>query len=139
MEYFTHDFTDLCSLIAGKLMYTNKSYVLPYLTVLMSAGTLFVNSRRREYMTSYPEAQFRLLPREERRTIFRFKGGSSWHQIDGTLITHLYRNSTFYCVFVLAICVASAFMWYRRRNARMLLASVTQVFEPKNGRHFYGK
>ena len=134
---FFHTF--VFPLIAGKLLCNNKSYVLPYLTVLMSAGTLFVNSRRREYMTSYPDAQFRLLPREDRRTFFGFNGGSSWHQIDGTIITHLYRHLKFYCVLVLIICVASAFVWYRRRNARKLLASVTHIFPPKNVRHFYDK
>ena len=91
------------------LRQANKWYVTHYFTILFSTGTAYLSNRRLEYERSRSDVIFYLINLKERyeRYLYR-ESGSTWHEIDGDIIVHVYNylySYAFLSLFVMAFLV----------------------------------
>lgn len=109
---------DFFSYAIYHLLCNNKWYYIPYTTVLMSTGTIYLSERRKEYKRMFPKFQFKLLGVDERANKYLFReGGSTWHQIDGDIIFHIYSHLRVYSI--LGCILFALFLyscWHRERS-----------------------
>lgn len=116
---------DFYSYAIYHLLCTNKWYYIPYTTVLMSTGTLYLSERRKEYRKMYPKFKFHLLGVEERAEKYLFReGGSTWHRLDGDIIFHVYSNQRVYKLAALVLLCLLLYTCFRRfRNTCRFLVT----------------
>ena len=111
------------SQLMSRLSLFNHNYIIYYLTVMLSAGPLFVSLNERSFDTSSQESPVRILDEEiYGRSYLWFAGGNSWHGRDGLLITSIYnfvQNQKTVTLVVVPLAFILVMIWvylfFRRR------------------------
>lgn len=84
----------------------NTGYILPYLTVMMTTGSVYLTTKYNLYPN---KSQIHIVGNDLYGEImFNHYDGRSWHQLDGQVIWWFYRNRHALCNFLLlsvALCV----------------------------------
>jgi mannosyltransferase OCH1-like enzyme len=109
--------------LMSRLSLFNHNYIIYYLTVMLSAGPLFVSLNERSFDTSSQESPVRILHEEiYGRSYLWFAGGNSWHGRDGLLITSIYnfvRDQKTVTLIVVPLALILVTIWvylfFRRR------------------------
>ncbi len=99
--------------LISRLSLFNHNYIVYTLTVMLSAGPLYLSSNERLFDTSSGTASVRIIEGKVYSPLFLwFSGGSSWHGRDAQVITFIYRFLrahslrkllTFSCILIFAI------------------------------------
>ena len=109
---------------------SNRSYGLPYLTVLKSAGPLFVSRSLEEYRAVQAEQQqtvpiLELTVAQTDQQMFHRTYGSTWHSVDGVIIWNTYKHRyeiVVFCVCFLFLSIVYYKKYYRRQPCKSNLS-----------------
>ena len=121
----------LFALLRSDLSLFNRRFLVHYLTVMMSAGPLYLSLHEHYFDRSSTQTSVRILDEVVYSSIYTWHTpGNSWHESDAKIILSIYRVirklhyrhlfQLFWVVIFISLCVRYRHSWLRRRKVSLI-------------------